>query len=220
MAINVYLTVFRKLTTSQLRRLEPYYIAVCYGIPAVPAFTFLFYRPPSQSPIYGEATLWCWIAPEWRPLRIGAFYGPVWLVVILTFIIYLLVGRVVFQMHASLKEEETTLTGDLGTRPSVCGPRPPEKARCSTGGLSSSGADGLELGEVATRASSCAGYECTIQAEAMPRRTRKLRSPALEANRAAWAYCRCAFLFFLALTCSAAGLEPLPEGVTALAPRR
>lgn len=77
MAINVNLAVFKKRTTQQLRKLEPYYIVGCYGIPLIPAIIFLVDRPAS-GPFYGDATLWCWIAPEWNILRIAAFYGPVW----------------------------------------------------------------------------------------------------------------------------------------------
>jgi hypothetical protein len=78
MAFNVYLTVFRKKTTKQLRVLEPLYIALCYGIPMVPALTFLFLNEPRRKKIYGPATLWCWIDRDWQILRICSFYGPTW----------------------------------------------------------------------------------------------------------------------------------------------
>jgi hypothetical protein len=28
--------------------------------------------------MYGNATLWCWIASDWDVVRIATFYGPVW----------------------------------------------------------------------------------------------------------------------------------------------
>lgn len=78
MALNVYLTVFKKYTTKRLRDLELIYILVCYGIPAIPAIVFLFIKNHEGVYIYGSATLWCWISNEWQFLRIAVFYGPVW----------------------------------------------------------------------------------------------------------------------------------------------
>ena len=28
--------------------------------------------------VYGNATLWCWVVPDWGLMRIATFYGPVW----------------------------------------------------------------------------------------------------------------------------------------------
>ncbi|KAL1630305.1 hypothetical protein SLS56_004977 [Neofusicoccum ribis] len=57
MAINVYLIVFRKFTTLELKRLEPWYISINYGIPLAIAFVFLMLDvAPSQKAIYGPAT--------------------------------------------------------------------------------------------------------------------------------------------------------------------
>lgn len=79
MALNVYLTVFKKYTTKRLRNLEVAYILTCYGIPFVPAMIFLFPKDHAGVPVYGSATLWCWVSNEWQFLRIACFYGPVWL---------------------------------------------------------------------------------------------------------------------------------------------
>lgn len=78
MALNVYLTVFKKYTTKRLKNLELTYILACYGIPFIPAIVFLFPKDRAGTPIYGSATLWCWISNEWQFLRIAGFYGPVW----------------------------------------------------------------------------------------------------------------------------------------------
>lgn len=79
MALNVYLTVFKKYTTKRLKNLEIIYICACYGVPFIPAMVFLFPKDKGGTPIYGSATLWCWISNEWQFLRIACFYGPVWL---------------------------------------------------------------------------------------------------------------------------------------------
>lgn len=55
----------------------PYLIA-CYGIPFVPAIVLPFIREQDKAPIFGNATLWCWISYDWGFLRISALYGPVW----------------------------------------------------------------------------------------------------------------------------------------------
>lgn len=78
MALNVYLTVFKKYTTARLKKLEVYYILLCYGVPMVPALVFLFVKDSAGIPMYGDATLWCWISTKWNFVRIAAFYGPVW----------------------------------------------------------------------------------------------------------------------------------------------
>lgn len=77
MAINVYLTLYRNFDTKRLRRLETTYLLACYGIPFIPAFTFLFIRRGDMR-VYGDAVLWCWIDLEFEVLRLAAFYGPVW----------------------------------------------------------------------------------------------------------------------------------------------
>lgn len=78
MAINVYLTFYFKFDAERLRRMEPLYLACCYGIPLVPAFTYIFIKDSNGQRVYGDATLWCWVTPEWDIWRIATFYGPVW----------------------------------------------------------------------------------------------------------------------------------------------
>lgn len=78
MALNVYLTFFHRYTASQLRSLEPLYLALNYGIPLIPATVFVCLGPSSKRGIYGDATLWCWVSPRWNALRIATFYGPIW----------------------------------------------------------------------------------------------------------------------------------------------
>lgn len=78
MAINVYLTFYRKFDAERLRKMEPWYLLGCYGIPFIPAFTYIFVRNRQGDRIYGNATLWCWVSTEYDVLRVATFYGPVW----------------------------------------------------------------------------------------------------------------------------------------------
>lgn len=115
----MYLTVCRKRTTHQLRKLEPVYISICYGVTLIPALVFLLLRP-EKGQIYGDATLWCWISTgmdaafrddntntnscaDWHILRVASFYGPVWVVLFSTFFIYLFCGRIIFNLRRKLR---------------------------------------------------------------------------------------------------------------------
>lgn len=78
MAVNVYLTFYRKFDAQMLRRMELPYLSICYGLPFAVALAFIFVSSPEKGRMYGNATLWCWISPQWDVFRIAAFYGPVW----------------------------------------------------------------------------------------------------------------------------------------------
>lgn len=95
MALNVYLTFFRRYNAEQLRRMDWKYLAICYGVPFVPAFVYLFVKDAAGVRVYGSATvsmnslsliplltaqIWCWVSEEWNIIRIPGFYGPVWYV--------------------------------------------------------------------------------------------------------------------------------------------
>jgi len=78
MAFNTYLTVCRSFTATRLKRLEIFYVIGCYGVPFVPAFTYIFVKNEEGTSIYGPAMFWCWVVPEWKMVRIIGFYGPIW----------------------------------------------------------------------------------------------------------------------------------------------
>lgn len=78
MAVNVYLTFYFKYDADRLRRMEVWYILVCYGVPLIPALSFIFISTPERGRMFGDATLWCWVTSEWDIFRIATFYGPVW----------------------------------------------------------------------------------------------------------------------------------------------
>ncbi len=78
MAVNVYLTFYFKFDAQRLRSMEIPYLLCCYGIPFIVALAFIFVSTPEKGRMYGNATLWCWVAPNWDIFRIATFYGPVW----------------------------------------------------------------------------------------------------------------------------------------------
>jgi hypothetical protein len=57
MACNVYLTFFHKYDAARLRTLEPYYLAICYGLPFLPAFVYCFVKTASRGKVYGSAVV-------------------------------------------------------------------------------------------------------------------------------------------------------------------
>ncbi|KAI5780202.1 hypothetical protein DFH27DRAFT_360454 [Peziza echinospora] len=271
MALNVYLTVFKKYSSHRLQRLEIPYVVACYGIPFIPALTYLFIsktkKDGHEASLYGPATLWCWVSDDWQILRIASFYGPVWVVLLATFAIYILAGKVIFklrgtlrgfarEMSASMSGTGHGYSGGTGTITSV----PPAIVNTGTAaagggvpggvpghkhamsaddamllvgthnsminpdvqlpfGTAAVNRSGLEGGQMAMPMLSDAGpvagvnmhhnqphtaYSCVVETGRMVPNTNAAilaarHKSAVEANTAAWAYCRCAMLFFLAL---------------------
>ncbi|PLN76180.1 family A G protein-coupled receptor-like protein [Aspergillus taichungensis] len=102
MACNVYLALFRKHNTEQLRKLEWRYMLLCYGIPFITALVLLFIKNDHQGRVYGQSTQWCWITDSWDYLQIGIFYGPIWCVMAVNFIIYTRVGWYIYRGRREL----------------------------------------------------------------------------------------------------------------------
>ncbi|OLN97625.1 G-protein coupled receptor 1-like protein 1 [Colletotrichum chlorophyti] len=103
MAINVYLTFYFKFDAERLRRMEIPYLICCYGIPFIPALIYVFVTNGAGQRVYGNATLWCWVTPEWEIWRILTFYGPVWIAILITFFIYIRAGREIYQKRKQLR---------------------------------------------------------------------------------------------------------------------
>lgn len=57
MAMNVYLTLFRKYNAQQLKALEWKYHLMCYGGPFVIAFALIFAETRERHKVYGDATV-------------------------------------------------------------------------------------------------------------------------------------------------------------------
>lgn len=57
MAINVYLTLFKKYNAQQLKALEWKYHLMAYGAPFIIAFVFIFVETNERGKIYGPAVV-------------------------------------------------------------------------------------------------------------------------------------------------------------------
>jgi len=78
MAINVYLAIYHKYDVQRLQRVEVIYLLCCYGLPFIPALTFIFINDPEKGPFYGPARLWCWVTPKWVLVAMAVLHCPVW----------------------------------------------------------------------------------------------------------------------------------------------
>ncbi|KAK4942173.1 hypothetical protein LTR10_018065 [Elasticomyces elasticus] len=196
MACNVYLSFFRRYDAQRLRTLEWRYLVCCYGIPFVPALVFLFISTPDRGKIYGNAVLWCWVSEEWNALRIATFYGPVWLVILTTFFIYLKVGLVVFrwrkqQLRSS--DHNSSATIDKPGRDYPMGDMAHRKYESTDNSAST--------GYTHDRPPS---VEYNTYQGALPPTSNVIRpsQQVVDANKATLSYCKTAMLFFVALICT------------------
>ncbi|KAL5336334.1 hypothetical protein BJX70DRAFT_373017 [Aspergillus crustosus] len=220
MAFNVYLTFFRKYNSEQLRRLEWKYVALCYGLPFIPAFGYFFIRSLSRGKVYGSAILWCWIAPSWDFLRIAVFYGPVWLVIFMTLAIYVRTGNLVWRRRRQLRE-----AGGLGTTIDAISTEPPFSKVTEISVIREAAIPfslevaGPSINQFDCMQASHRPYSVNVQAGFAPPSPAQLEpmgndetptetsnydpycnsTTVSEVNTAAWVYTKYALLFFVAL---------------------
>lgn len=79
MAANVYLTFYRQFDITSLRKMEPLYVVLCYGVPFVPALAFIFAKNHHGARVYGDVSLWCWVTVDWYAVQVIT-YGVIWCV--------------------------------------------------------------------------------------------------------------------------------------------
>ncbi|KAI4167556.1 MAG: hypothetical protein LQ343_007127, partial [Gyalolechia ehrenbergii] len=103
MAINVYLTLFKKYNAQQLKALEWKYHVMCYALPFIVATVYLFIDISPRGKIYGPASLWCWISIEWVAMRIALVYGPAWIAIFTSFTLYAISGYEIFKKRQQLR---------------------------------------------------------------------------------------------------------------------
>ncbi|MCJ1272515.1 hypothetical protein MMC21_000301 [Puttea exsequens] len=103
MAINVYLTLFRKRNAQQLKALEWRYHVMCYGTTFLIAFIYIFIETSARGKMYGPATLWCWIDIKWVAFRIALCYAPAWCCILISMFIYIIAGREIFAKRRQLR---------------------------------------------------------------------------------------------------------------------
>ncbi|KAI0117045.1 family A G protein-coupled receptor-like protein [Daldinia grandis] len=229
MAFNVYLTFYYKFDAARLRMMEKWYLLVCYGIPFVPALTYVFVRTEESGRMYGNATLWCWVSSKWDIFRIITFYGPVWVVILLTMAIYIRAGKDIYQKRKQLRNFGASSSAH---DPDALNMNDPYSVKTTevtvtseAAGEGGSGIDLAPLGRFGMNKSN-PSYSVTISSNntkgnskaqeegvvlpiqsnvpqtpsaAQSRAKSQKRRANFEANNAAWSYSKCAILFFTAL---------------------
>ncbi|KAI2609289.1 family A G protein-coupled receptor-like protein [Hypoxylon sp. NC1633] len=226
MAFNVYLTFYHKFDARRLRKMEVWYLLLCYGIPFVPAITYVFVRTESAGRMYGNATLWCWVSSGWDVFRIATFYGPVWVAIFITMFIYIRAGGEIYKKRQQLR--------NFGASSSAHDPEPltdPFSSKTTevtvTTESAEQGPSGIDLALLGKNIHNQpkAAYSVTISSDnkengqsqqggirfpfqsnvpptpstARARLKSQKRKANFEANNAAWSYTKCALLFFTAL---------------------
>ncbi|KAL1962929.1 hypothetical protein VTN77DRAFT_9025 [Rasamsonia byssochlamydoides] len=221
MAFNVYLTFFHKYDASQLRRLEWKYVLLCYGLPFIPSFAYFFVKNEAKGPIYGSAVIWCWISVPWDILRIAVFYGPVWFVIIVTFTIYIRAGKDIFKKRRQLQNISSADPSTVVDNPFENQGSKVTEIHITTEAADSVPKDSVQIssdakgGQRGSGANVYNAYSVTVESgdgydrNAIPMQkierltgagaTQPRRPTKADANAAAWAYCKYAMLYFVAL---------------------
>ncbi|KAI1262166.1 hypothetical protein F5Y18DRAFT_162093 [Xylariaceae sp. FL1019] len=218
MAFNVYLTFYCKFDAAKLRKMEKWYLLICYGVPFIPGLAFIFISSEPKGRIYGNATLWCWVSSGWDVLRIATFYGPVWLAILCTFFIYLRAGREIYRKRRQLRNFGVS-SSSAHDPETLVGEDPVMTTEIHVTSESVDPPIDLDVLEAGTASNTCPesqrapGYSVSISADrrtqlssTTPKVSSAARSQAkarrknmMELNRATWSYTKCALLFFIAL---------------------
>jgi hypothetical protein len=239
LAFNVYLSFFRKYDAERLQSLEWKYLIFCYGTPFIPAFVYFFINIAPRGKVYGSATvrpppplpssplkltpdqLWCWVSLEWDYLRIAVFYGPVWLIVTITFAIYIYTGAEIFRKRRELRafahtpqvlqnpligpftmskmtevEVKSEVVADLRGSTHVSGGED-QIPHYSSWAEATQDPFGNTVSIESATAVPVNGM--AYQPPSRPNQLHSQHTAVSEAHDAAWSYCRCAILFFIAL---------------------
>ncbi|RDA85409.1 hypothetical protein CP532_1934 [Ophiocordyceps camponoti-leonardi (nom. inval.)] len=103
MAVNVFLVFYCRTSPDSFRRWWWIYCLICYGGPFIIALALLLIKSKERGPVYGQATIWCWVDSKWDGIRIFTYYMLIWICIIGSFICYILVGYHVFRSRNRLR---------------------------------------------------------------------------------------------------------------------
>lgn len=225
MAINVYLTFYFKFDARRLRKMEIPYLVGCYGIPFIPAFVYIFIKNKQGERMYGDATLWCWVSPEWDIWRIITFYGPIWVVIAITFFIYIRAGHTIYRKRrdldnfsstdqdltslgdalATIKTTEVSVTTEVMSPNAIhlqpMGRRAPDvnSPQDTNGAYSVTISADTSSGDIADVVLPIQQQQTRTSMQVPPVQRNPARRRNRELNNAAWQYTKCALLFFTAI---------------------
>ncbi|KAK0391319.1 hypothetical protein NLU13_0820 [Sarocladium strictum] len=117
MAINVFLVFFFRTSPDSFRRWWWVYCLICYGGPFIIALSLLFVRQQGRGPVYGGATIWCWVDREWDDIRIYTYYMLIWVCIAGSILFYSMVGYHVFHTRNQLRSLSTSKNRDADLPP-------------------------------------------------------------------------------------------------------
>ncbi|XDG02312.1 hypothetical protein ABKA04_001927 [Annulohypoxylon sp. FPYF3050] len=227
MAFNVYLTFYHKFDAARLRKMEIYYLLFCYGIPFVPALAYIFIKTEKHGRMYGNATLWCWVSSDYDIFRIATFYGPVWVVILVTMFIYIRTGGEIYRKRKQLRQFGASSSAHDPEAITMDDPYSVKTTEVTvTSESAQESANGIDLsplGRFSERPKPA--YSVMISSDnkkgsqsqqggsthptpsnipptpitARAQAKSQKRRANFEANNAAWSYSKCALLFFTAL---------------------
>ncbi|KAK7892637.1 hypothetical protein LTR67_006872 [Exophiala xenobiotica] len=122
LAFNVLLTVRTSRNAHQLKKIDFCGICFAFVAPFIPALVFLCWRPDGRT-VYGDATLWCWIAKEKDILRLVEFYVPIWVMILISICLFALSGKQILQVRKKLK----VATCEFESGETVCSAEPKDR---------------------------------------------------------------------------------------------
>ncbi|KAL8749515.1 MAG: hypothetical protein Q9184_006776 [Pyrenodesmia sp. 2 TL-2023] len=217
MAINVYLTLFKKYNAQQLKALEWRYHFMCYGGPFIIALVYCFVDTRNSGKVYGPAQLWCWVSNDWAFLRLVTFYVPAWICIVVSFTLYIMAGREIFRKRAELRAfrqpSRTSIdepfsgfkTTEVCVSSELAGfkiPGPPDN-RFDTANLENNASSlpkGYEQYSATINSSPPdTAFDPSPRTSSQSTSAFKRYKAALDANTAAWGYTKVALLFFVSL---------------------
>lgn len=73
MAVNIYLAFYRRYSAEDLKRLEKWYLLLCYGLPLILATALSLIKTSERGRIYGPA-----LVGTWSPCRLPLFMTWIW----------------------------------------------------------------------------------------------------------------------------------------------
>lgn len=173
--------------------------------------------------------------PQWNFLRIALFYGPVWLLIILTLVIYVRAGKAIYQKRRQLRDFDGSIDSNfeignpfepssftkvteiqVTTETAIAATRIPNLARDSIGSRLqrpfktvpySPYSVSVEAGGAFEKLSGPTTTLKSIKNELLDSAPQR-HAMVAEANSAAWAYTKYALLFFIALLVTWVGFFP------------
>ncbi|KAF5589819.1 G coupled receptor [Fusarium subglutinans] len=179
MAINVYLAFYYRFDAQRLRKMELPYLLLCYGIPFLPAFVFIFIKNGDGVRVYGSAIQWVIIA--------------------ITLAIYIRSGGTIYRKRQQLLKAQGSGSGGLSYahQSTVNNMKTTEVTITSEAATQP---DAIQLQNM--------GHQVTVLAIGEPQPPQPIARvtstmpqpvavrPSNDVYRAAWAYTKVAMLFF------------------------